>query len=60
MGHKCRLRELINSIKHNHICILGVPEEEENDKGAEGLFEQMIAEKFHNLEKEADIQIQEA
>ena len=25
--HECRLRELRNSIKHNNICIIGIPEE---------------------------------
>ena len=54
-----RLRELSDSMKYNNICIIGVLEEE-REKGAEGLFEQIIAENFPNLGKETDIQIQEA
>ena len=38
--HECRLKELRDFIKHNNICIIGVPEEEERGKGEEGLFEQ--------------------
>jgi len=52
LDHECRLRELSDSIKHNNICTVGVPEE-----GAEGLFEEIIAENFSNLGKETDIQI---
>ena len=47
-------------IKCNNICIIGVPGYAEREKGAEGLFEQIIAENFLNLRKEIDIQIQEA
>ena len=45
-------------MKCNHIHIIRVPEEERK-KGTEGLFEQIIAENFPHLGKEADIQIQE-
>ena len=48
------------SIKYNNICVKRVPEEEEKEKGAEGLFEQIIAENVLNLGKETDIQIQGA
>ena len=41
--HKNRLRELCDSIKRNNICIIVVPEEE-REKGAENLFEEIIAE----------------
>ena len=58
MDHKCRLRELGNSIKHNDILTRGVPEEERGNE-AEGLFEQIIAENFDNVGKETFIQIQE-
>ena len=37
--HKGRIRELSVSMKSNNICIIGEPEEEEQEKGAEGLFE---------------------
>ena len=60
LDHKEVFRELCNSIKWNSIHIIGVPEEEEQEKGAEGLFEPIIAENFPNLGKETDIQVQEA
>ena len=44
-------------MKRNNICIIGVPEEEEWEKGAEGLFEQLIAESFPHLGKETGIQV---
>ena len=34
----------------NNICIIGVLEEEEREKGAENLFKEIIAENFPNLE----------
>ena len=36
MEHKNRLREFSDSIKHNNICIKGIPEEE-REKEAENL-----------------------
>ena len=54
------LRELWDNIKHTNIHIIGVPEGGERDKGAENLFEEIIAENFPNLRKETDIQVQEA
>ena len=56
LDHECRLRELNNPIKCNNICIIGVPEEEERGKGAEGLFEQVIAENYPKLGKELVIE----
>ena len=58
MDHEGRLRELSNSLKHNNIRIIGVPEEQK-EKGAEGLFEQITAENFPNLGKDIDLEIQE-
>ncbi|KAF0880340.1 LORF1 protein, partial [Crocuta crocuta] len=55
--HKRRVRELSDTIKWNNICIIGIPEEEERGKGAEGVLEQIIAENFPNLEKETDTEI---
>ena len=49
-----------DSLKCNNIHIIGVLEEEEREKGAEGLFEQIIAEKFSSLGKHTDIKTQEA
>ena len=38
-------RELSDAIQWNNIRIIGIPEEEEREKGAEGVLEQIIAEK---------------
>ena len=46
-------------MKCNNICIIGVQEEEEK-KGIENTFEEIMAESFPNLVKEKDKQIQEA
>ena len=54
-----RIRELSDTIKWNNIHIIGIPEEE-NEKGAEGVLEQIIAENFPDLGKETGIEIQEA
>ena len=53
LDHEGRIRELSDSMKRNNIHVIGV--EEEREKGAEGVLEQTIAEKFTNLWKEADI-----
>ncbi|KAF0886003.1 LORF1 protein, partial [Crocuta crocuta] len=58
--HERRVRELNDTIKWNNICIIGIPEEEEGRKGAEGVLEQIIAKNFPNLGMETDIEIQEA
>ena len=55
MQNENRLREVSDSIKHNNICIIGIPEEEEREKGAQHVFEEIMAENFPNLEKETDI-----
>ena len=55
-----RIRELSDAIKWNNICTIGIPEEEEREKGAEGVLEQIIAENFPDLGKEKGIEIQEA
>ena len=47
-----RIRELSDAIKQNNIHIIGIPEEEESEKGAEGVLEQIIAENFPNLGNE--------
>lgn len=38
VDHKGRLRELSNLLKCNNIPIIGVPEDKEREKEAEGLF----------------------
>ena len=55
-----RIRELSDAIKQNNISIVGIPEEEERHKGAEGVLEQIITENFPDLGKETGIDIQEA
>nr|KAF6469743.1 hypothetical protein HJG59_011119 [Molossus molossus] len=53
------LRELCNNWKHNNICIIRVPKEE-NEQGLENIFEEIVTENFPNLVKEESIQVQEA
>ena len=53
------LRDLWDNIKHNNICIIGLPEEEEREKGPEKIFEEIIVEKFPNMGKEIVTQVQE-
>ena len=53
------LRDLWDNIKHNNICIIGVPEGEEREKGPEKIFEEIIVENFPNMGKEIATQVQE-
>ena len=46
------LKDLRDSIKHNNIQIIGVPEEEENKKSCEKFFEEIIVENFPYMGKE--------
>ena len=46
------LRDLWGNIKCSNIQIIGVPEEEEKNKGYEKIFEEIIVENFPNMEKE--------
>ena len=55
IDHETRLKELSGLITHNSICIIGVLKEEEREKGAEGLFEEIIAENFPSVGKETGI-----
>ena len=41
-----KIRELSDALKRNNLCIIGIPEEEERGKGAEGGLEEIIAENF--------------
>ena len=46
------LRDLWDNIKRTNIQIIGVPEEEEEKKGTEKIFEDIIVENFPNMGKE--------
>ena len=60
-GNEDSLRDLWwDNIKHTNICIIGVPEEEERDEGAENIFEEIIVKNFPNMGKEIATQVQEA
>ena len=50
------LRDLWDNIKRTKIRIAGVPEEEKK-KGYEKIFEEIIVENFHNMEKKIVNQI---
>ena len=54
------LRDLWDNIKHTNIQIIGVLEEEEKKKGYEKIFEDIIVEKFPNMEKEVVNKVREA
>ena len=53
------LRDLWDNIKCTSICIIGVPEEEEKEKGSEKIFEEIIVENILNMGKEIVNQVQE-
>ena len=54
------LRDLWDNIKCTNIRIIGVPEEEENKKGSDKIFEEIIVENFPNMGKKIVNQVQEA
>ena len=54
------LRELCDNVKCTNICIIGVLEGEEREKGTEKVFKEIIARNFPNMENEPLTQIQEA
>ena len=53
------LREMQDNMKRNNICIIGIPEGEEEEHGIENLFEKVMMENFPNLMREKVTQIQE-
>ena len=53
------LRDIWDHIKCTNIRIIGVPEEEEEKKGYEKNFEEIIVEYFPNMEKKIVNHIQE-
>ena len=54
------IRDLWDNIKHINICIIGVPEREERERGPEKIFEEIIAENFLNMGNEIANRVQEA
>ena len=48
------LRELQNNMKRNNICIIGIPEGEEEEQGIENLFEKVMMENFLNSKKKSN------
>ena len=54
------LRDLWDNTKHTKVRIIWVPEKEENKKGYEKIFEEIIVEIFPNMEKEIVNQVKEA
>ena len=54
--HESNIRDLWNNIKWTNLCIIGILEEEEKEKGVENVFEEVMAENFANL-KDTDTKI---
>ena len=48
-----------DNMKRNSICIIGIPEGEEEQKGIENLFEKVMMENFLYLMREKVTEIQE-
>ena len=53
------LRDIWDNIKLTNIQIIGIPEGEERETGAENIMKNTIAENFLNLGKETVIQVHE-
>ena len=49
-----------DNMKRNNICIIGIPEGEEEEQGIENLFEKIMMENFPNLMREKFTEIQES
>ena len=54
------LKGFWDNTKCTNIRIIGVPEEEEKEKGSEKIFEEIIVENFPNMGKEIVTQVREA
>ena len=58
--NESNLRDLWDNIKHINFRIIGVPEGEKRKKRIKNVFDEIMAENFPILKKEADIYVQEA
>uniref|UniRef100_A0A8D0HUB8 Uncharacterized protein n=2 Tax=Sus scrofa TaxID=9823 RepID=A0A8D0HUB8_PIG len=56
--HESNIRDLWDDIKRANLCIIGIPEGEEIEKGIENIFEEIIAGNFPNI-KDTDFKIKE-
>jgi len=57
--HESNIRGLWDNIKWANLCIIGIPEGVEKDKGMENILEEIMAGNFPNL-KDTELKIQEA
>ena len=56
--NESNIRDLWDTnIKHVNLCIIGIPEGEERERGIENVIEEIMAENFPNLKQETDIEI---
>ncbi|KAK1346717.1 hypothetical protein QTO34_000577 [Cnephaeus nilssonii] len=53
------LRELWDNTKRNNICLIGIPEGEEEKQEIENLFEEIMIENFPDIGKKKTMQVQE-
>ena len=44
--HESNIRDLWNNIKQANLCIIGIPEGEDKEKGIENIFEEIMSENF--------------
>ena len=54
---KDNIQGLWDNIKCANLCIIGVPEGEEREKGIENALEEIMAENFPNPKKEMNFQV---
>ena len=57
--HESNIRDPWDNIKQANLCIIGIPEGVEKDKGMENIFEEIITGNFPNP-KDTEFKIQEA
>ena len=57
---KSNIRSLWDKIKWASLCIMGISDGNEREKGIKNVFEEVMTENFPNLKKETHLQVQEA